>query len=117
MRTLTLLYVCPSRILPCTLRLNKLMSLAGNDCLCIIDRNAVPNELKATFEEHRKFDKSFDSSISCFKVPNVDQPVVYAPVSELTDYDDVRSYQEAAKRSMEKVLKVGFFFLYILCEL
>lgn len=93
------------------------MSLAGNDCLCIIDRNAVPNELKATFEEHRKFDKSFDSSISCFKVPNVDQPVVYAPVSELTDYDDVRSYQEAAKRSMEKVLKVGFFFLYILCEL
>ncbi|KAH8361882.1 hypothetical protein KR200_006266, partial [Drosophila serrata] len=97
-----------SRMLPCTLRLNKLMSRTGSDCLCIIDREAVPNELKDTFEQHRCFDKSFDSSISCFKAPNVDQPVVYAPVPELTDYDDVRSYQAAAKKSMQKVLKAGF---------
>jgi len=88
------------------------MSLAGSDCLCIIDREAVPNELKAIFDEHRSYDKSFDSSVSCFKAPNVDQPVVYAPVSELTDYDDVRSYQAAAKKSMEKVLKVGISLFY-----
>ncbi|KAH8347253.1 hypothetical protein KR059_007260 [Drosophila kikkawai] len=97
-----------SRMLPFTLRLNQLMSRAGSDCLCIIDREAVPNELKEAFEQHRCFDKSFDSSISCFKAPNVDQPVVYAPVPELTDYDDVRSYQAAAKNSIQKVLKAGF---------
>ncbi|KAH8383829.1 hypothetical protein KR009_010724, partial [Drosophila setifemur] len=97
-----------SRMVPCTLRLNKLMNRTGSDCLCIIDRDAVPNELKAAFEEHRSFDKSFDSSISCFKAPNVELPVVYAPVPELTDYDDVRSYQEAAKKSIQKVLKAGF---------
>ncbi|KAH8326057.1 hypothetical protein KR067_000189 [Drosophila pandora] len=98
----------PSRMLPCTLRLNKLVSRTNSDCLCIIDRDAVPSELKDTFEEHRCFDKSFDSSISCFKAANIDQPVVYAPVPELTDYDDVRSYQEAAKKSMQKALKAGF---------
>ncbi|XP_034663411.1 putative aminopeptidase W07G4.4 [Drosophila subobscura] len=96
------------KFVPCTLRLNKLMKGSGTDCLCVIDQAVLPSELKATFEEHRSFDKSFDSSISCFRATNVEQPVVYAPVGDLNDYDDVRSYQEAAKKSMQKVLKAGF---------
>ncbi|SPP80181.1 putative aminopeptidase W07G4.4 [Drosophila guanche] len=96
------------KFVPCTLRLNKLMKGSGTDCLCVIDQEVLPSELKATFEEHRSFDKSFDSSISCFRATNVEQPVVYAPVGDLNDYDDVRSYQEAAKKSMQKVLKAGF---------
>ncbi|EDW24309.1 GL23475 [Drosophila persimilis] len=96
------------KFVPCTLRLNKLMKGSGTDCVCVIDQDVLPTELKATFDEHRSFDKSFDSSISCFRAANVEQPVVYAPVGDLNDYDDVRSYQEAAKKSMQKVLKAGF---------
>lgn len=74
--------------------------------LCVIDRS-VPAELAETFEEHRCFDKGFDSHISCFKSPSLDLPVIYAPVSELTDYADVRCYQKAAAQSLQRAIKVS----------
>ncbi|XP_068153264.1 putative aminopeptidase W07G4.4 [Drosophila tropicalis] len=96
------------KILPCTLQLKKLMMRSGSDVLCIIDRATLPEELRETFEEHRSFDKSFDSSVSCFKAPSLGIPVIYSPVPKLTDYDDVRSYQKAAKESIQKAIKAGF---------
>ncbi|KAH8312736.1 hypothetical protein KR044_012597, partial [Drosophila immigrans] len=100
--------LCPSRLLPCSVKLSKLLAQAsGHDVLCVIDR-AVPPELADTFEEHRKFDKAFDSVISCFKSATLNVPVIYAPVAELTDYADVRCYQRAAAQSLERAIKAGF---------
>lgn len=88
------------------MNLSKYLLKSGSDVLCVIDRS-VPAELAETFEEHRCFDKGFDSHISCFKSPSLDLPVIYAPVSELTDYDDVRCYQKAAAQSLKRAIKVS----------
>ncbi|KAH8407245.1 hypothetical protein KR222_011121, partial [Zaprionus bogoriensis] len=95
------------RLLPCTVKLSKYLAKSGSDVLCVIDR-AVPAELVDTFEEHRCFDKAFDSVVSCFKSSRLDLPVIYAPVSELTDYADVRCYQKAAAQSLQRAIKAGF---------
>lgn len=88
------------------MKLSKYLAKSGSDVLCVIDRT-VPAELAETFEEHRCFDKAFDSQISCFKSPRLDLPVIYAPVAELTDYTDVRCYQKAAAQSLERAIKVS----------
>ncbi|EDV90694.1 putative aminopeptidase W07G4.4 [Drosophila grimshawi] len=94
------------KLLPCTVTLSKILAKSGHDVLCVIDR-AVPNELAEVFEEHRSYDKAFDSVVSCFK-SNLGLPVIYAPVQELTDYDDVRCYQKAAAQSLQRAIKSGF---------
>ncbi|KAH8360118.1 hypothetical protein KR093_010862, partial [Drosophila rubida] len=99
--------LCPHRLLPCSVKLTKMLAQSGNDVLCVIDR-AVPPELADTFEEHRSFDTAFDSVVSCFKSPMLNVPVIYAPVRELTDYADVRCYQKAAAQSLERAIKSGF---------
>ncbi|XP_030369864.1 putative aminopeptidase W07G4.4 [Scaptodrosophila lebanonensis] len=95
------------KLVPCSVRLSKIAQKSGCDVLCVIDRK-VPAELAAQFNELRSFDKGFDSSVSCFKSEKLDIPVVYAPVPELTDYDDVRSYQKAARESLKRAIKGGF---------
>ncbi|XP_034486469.1 putative aminopeptidase W07G4.4 [Drosophila innubila] len=95
------------KLLPCSVKLSKILGKSGHDVLCIIDR-AVPAELADTFEEHRSYDKAFDSVVSCFKSPRLDLPVIYAPVAELTDYADVRCYQKAAAQSLQRAIKSGF---------
>ncbi|XP_023163615.1 putative aminopeptidase W07G4.4 [Drosophila hydei] len=95
------------KLLPCTVKLSNILAKSGHDVLCVIDR-AVPAELADIFEEHRSFDKAFDSVVSCFKSANLDLPVIYAPVEELTDYADVRSYQKAAAQSLQRAIKAGF---------
>lgn len=80
---------------------------SGCDVLCVIDRQ-IPRELTEQFSEFRSFDKAFDSVVSCFKSKQLDLPVVYSPVPELTDYHDVRCYQQAAAKSLQRAIKAGF---------
>lgn len=94
------------------MKLSNILAKSGHDVLCVIDR-AVPAELADIFEEHRSFDKAFDSVVSCFKSANLDLPVIYAPVEELTDYADVRSYQKAAAQSLQRAIKVGRLYLIV----
>lgn len=93
------------RLLPCSVKIAKLIQKSSCDVLCIIDRQ-VPPELVEQFGEFRSFDKAFDSVVSCFKSPKLDLPIVYSPVQELTDYHDVRTYQKAAAKSLERAIKV-----------
>ncbi|XP_011203479.2 putative aminopeptidase W07G4.4 isoform X2 [Bactrocera dorsalis] len=95
------------RLLPCSVKIAKLIQKSSCDVLCIIDRQ-VPPELVEQFGEFRSFDKAFDSVVSCFKSPKLDLPIVYSPVQELTDYHDVRTYQKAAAKSLERAIKAGF---------
>lgn len=80
---------------------------SGCDVLCIIDRQ-IPHELTEQFNEFRAFDKAFDSVVSCFKSQQLNLPVVYSPVPEISDYHDVRCYQLAAAKSLQRAIKAGF---------
>lgn len=80
---------------------------SGCDVLCVIDRQ-IPSELTEQFNELRSFDKAFDSVVSCFKSAKLNLPVVYSPLPEITDYHDVRCYQQAAAKSLQRAIKAGF---------
>ncbi|XP_004534214.1 putative aminopeptidase W07G4.4 isoform X1 [Ceratitis capitata] len=94
-------------LLPCSVKVAKLIQKSSCDVLCIIDRQ-VPPELVEQFGECRAFDKAFDSVVSCFKSQQLNLPVVYSPIQELSDYHDVRTYQKAAAKSLERAIKAGF---------
>ncbi|XP_037948715.1 putative aminopeptidase W07G4.4 [Teleopsis dalmanni] len=95
------------KLAPCSVQLARMIQKSGCDVLCIIDRQ-IPSELVEQFSEFRSFDKAFDSMVSCFKSSKLNMPVVYAPVPELTDYHDIRIYQQAAASSMQRAIKAGF---------
>ncbi|XP_037814451.1 putative aminopeptidase W07G4.4 [Lucilia sericata] len=95
------------KLVPCSVQLAKMIQKSGCDVLCIIDRQ-IPSELIEQFNEFRSFDKAFDSVVSCFKSKKLDLPVVYSPVPELSDYHDVRCYQQAAAKSLQRAIKAGF---------
>lgn len=80
---------------------------SGCDVLCVIDRQ-IPKELVEQFNDFRSYDKAFDTTVSCFKSSKLNMPVVYSPLPELTDYHDVRCYQNAAAKSLERAIKGGF---------
>ncbi|XP_011290244.1 putative aminopeptidase W07G4.4 [Musca domestica] len=95
------------KLIPCTVQVAKMIQKSGCDVLCIIDRQ-IPSELVEQFNEFRSFDKAFDSVVSCFKSQKLNLPVVYSPVPELSDYHDVRTYQQAAAKSLQRAIKAGF---------
>jgi len=95
------------KLIPCTVQLSKVIQKSGCDVLCIVGRQ-IPAELVEQFNEFRSFDKAFDSVVSCFKSHKLNLPVVYSPLPELSDYHDVRCYQEAAAKSLQRAIKGGF---------
>lgn len=95
------------KLVPCSVQLAKMIQKSGCDVLCIIDRQ-IPAELIEQFNEFRAFDKAFDSVVSCFKSQKLNLPVVYSPLPELSDYHDVRCYQLAAAKSLQRAIKAGF---------
>ena len=92
--------------MPCSVKLAQMIQKSGCDVLCIIDRT-VPKELAEQFNDFRGFDKSFDTQVSCFKSTQLNLPVVYSPLPEMTDYHDVRCYQQAAAKSLQRAIQVG----------
>lgn len=93
------------RLLPCSVNLAKDLN-SSCDVVCVLDKN-VPKELIEAFSEHRSFDKAFDSTISIFRSKQLKVPVIYSPVGELGDYDDVRAYQRAAEKAISRAVKAG----------
>lgn len=86
---------------------------AGNwDALCVIDKE--PRELSTHFLESRKFDKAFDNEVSCFKAAGFDGRIVYAPLGELDDFDDVRVFARAAGKALARAIKVNHS-IFIFC--
>ncbi|XP_001656227.2 putative aminopeptidase W07G4.4 [Aedes aegypti] len=77
------------------------------DTICVIDGNQVPAVLEGCFAARRAFDEAFDCETSCFKSDALNCRVVYAPVGELTDFDDVRRYSEAAAKAVDRAIKAG----------
>lgn len=65
------------------------------------------SQLRNYFQSAKQFDKAFHSEVSCFKCDAFDAIIVYSPVPELDDYDDVRQYAEAAKKGMARAIKAG----------
>jgi hypothetical protein len=76
------------------------------DAICIID--ASDNDLiTSQISEIKKYDESVVSEVSCFKCPGYDCRIIYSPMGELSDFDDVRAYAEAAKKCIKRALKAG----------
>ncbi|XP_013108486.2 putative aminopeptidase W07G4.4 [Stomoxys calcitrans] len=97
------------KLLPCSrVQVATTVKNSGCDVFCIIDRDCLPEELEEQFKESRLMDKAFDSVVSCFKSYTLNVPVVYSPLPELSDYHDVRAYQQAAAKAMQRVVKAGF---------
>jgi len=95
------------RLLPCSVKLAQMIPKSGCDVICVVG-SYVPNELVEQLNEYRSFDKAFDTVVSCFKSTKLNLPVVYSPVAKLTDYHDVRSYELAAAKSLQRAIKAGF---------
>lgn len=64
-------------------------------------------EINNYFDELRLVDKSFDKEVSCLKVPNVKQKIIYSCVEEITDYVDVRCYFDAASKGIARSIASG----------
>ncbi|XP_052902934.1 putative aminopeptidase W07G4.4 [Anopheles moucheti] len=79
------------------------------DTLCVIDGTALPKELVRQIDEQQKFDAGIASEVSCFplQLEKNTVRVVYNCVGELTDFDDVRRYAEAAACALRRALKAG----------
>lgn len=82
------------------------------DAVCLVDK-LVPSELDGDFVRGRLVDASFDKEVSCFR-STIDRAeaifggrVVYAPIGELDDFDDVRAYARAAGRAVARAIKAG----------
>ncbi|KAJ6637518.1 putative aminopeptidase W07G4.4 [Pseudolycoriella hygida] len=92
--------------LPCdVVEINSLENLSTWDTICVIE--SVPPILSCVFEEHRSFDKAFDSEVTCFKDPKTNIRIVSAPLGELDDFDDVRVYARASEKAISRAIKAG----------
>ncbi|XP_052865334.1 putative aminopeptidase W07G4.4 [Anopheles cruzii] len=81
------------------------------DTICVIDGGAA--ELAASpplaglFARQRSFDAAFESELSCFRCEELGCRVVFSPVGELGDFDDVRRFAEAAQAAVGRAIKAG----------
>uniref|UniRef100_A0A182XK17 Cytosol aminopeptidase domain-containing protein n=1 Tax=Anopheles quadriannulatus TaxID=34691 RepID=A0A182XK17_ANOQN len=82
------------------------------DTLCVIDDANLHPVLAREIEQQKTFDAGICSEVSCFRCTVGSEPVrvVYSPVGELSDFDDVRRYAEAAGQAMRRALKAGAKF-------
>lgn len=72
-----------------------------------------PREFTDHFVASRAIDAAFDKEVSCFRVAGFDIRVVYAPVGELDDYDDVRVFERAVGKAMARAVKVSCFSIWL----
>ncbi|XP_035795110.1 putative aminopeptidase W07G4.4 [Anopheles albimanus] len=102
----------PCRLQPVTSLERSVLQRDHYDTICVIDGSgadlarASPS-LASLFAEQRSFDAGFESEPSCFRCSDLDCRVVYSPVGELTDFDDVRRFAEAAQAAVGRAIKAG----------
>ena len=100
----------PCKIIPAT-SLQKDSFGAGDDSnfdsILILDGRQVPQILSESLKSQKSFDNAFDEVVSCFKCPTFNCRVIYSPVGEIGDFDDVRCYAEAAKKAICRSIKAG----------
>ncbi|XP_050078380.1 putative aminopeptidase W07G4.4 [Anopheles maculipalpis] len=100
--------------LPCDLVLVDDLNASLNhidvyDTLCVIDDVDLPSALARDIESQKQFDAGIASEASCFRcqLESGSVRVVYNCVGELSDFDDVRRYAEAAGCALRRALKAG----------
>jgi len=92
--------------LPCDIiAVNSLEATPTWDTICVIE--SEPPTLSNVFKTHRSFDKAFDSEVTCFKEPNQNYRVVYAPLGQLDDFDDVRAYARTSGKAISRAIRAG----------
>lgn len=77
------------------------------DSIILIEQTCDFKEINNYFDELTKMDNYFDKEVSCLKVPNINQKVIYSSVGEITDYDDVRCYFNAASKGLQRSISSG----------
>lgn len=77
------------------------------DSIVLLEKACDFKEINNYFEELRQLDNHFDKEVSCLKVPNSKQRIIYSNVGSMTDYDDVRCYFTAASKGIERAILSG----------
>uniref|UniRef100_A0A8D8M4H8 Aminopeptidase W07G4.4 n=1 Tax=Cacopsylla melanoneura TaxID=428564 RepID=A0A8D8M4H8_9HEMI len=69
---------------------------------------AYPESIRKLLQEHSKIDKGFNDDVTLLHSSLPGNRFIYAPTGNMTkEYDDVRSYAEAAKKGIARALKAG----------
>uniref|UniRef100_U5EVA5 Putative leucyl aminopeptidase n=1 Tax=Corethrella appendiculata TaxID=1370023 RepID=U5EVA5_9DIPT len=77
------------------------------DTICVVDGDQVPSLLSSAFKTTKAFDEAFESEVSCFKCTDLNCRVIYSPIGQLSDFDDVRRYNQAAAKLICRTIKAG----------
>lgn len=72
-----------------------------------ISGNTGPEPLRAALAAASVLDSAFANNITIIQVPLPAKRLIFSPVGKLTDYDDVRSFGEAAKSGMKRAVAAG----------
>lgn len=95
--------------LPCDLipvvDLAEAIATQAFDAICLVNKNSTPGQFAAFFENARQCDAVFDKDVSCFQVNGI--RIVYAPIGDLDDFDDVRVYERAGAKAIARAIKAG----------
>lgn len=97
------------RFLPCSITWSKDINvLLELDAICFIE-SPEKTKFDGDFQRLRNVDKAFDKEVSCFVGSHFsDKLIIYSPLGELTDFDDVRKYGQAAGKAVSRALKVFY---------
>lgn len=66
-----------------------------------------PDPLDKAINDASELDKAFHSNVSILSLPLPAKRLIYSPISKHSDYDDVRSYSEAAVKGVKRALSSG----------
>lgn len=96
------------KFLPCTITwvkdINVLQEL---DAICFIE-SPTKTQFDGDFQRLRNVDKAFEKDVSCFVGSQFsDKLIIYSPLGELSDFDDVRKYEKAAAKAVSRAIKAG----------
>lgn len=93
------------RFLPCQIKaVDSTKTSDDFDCYIFIQDDGLPSSVKEYVNDAKKYDKGFDSEVSCFKHDN--KLAIYSPL-DIDDYSDVREYFQAAKKAVTRAVKGG----------
>ncbi|KAL0276727.1 UNVERIFIED_CONTAM: hypothetical protein PYX00_004239 [Menopon gallinae] len=67
----------------------------------------VPEVLKSPLLSLKKVDNAFTSNVTVLPIDLPAGRMIFSPVAKLTDYDDVRSFYEAAGKGIKRALQAG----------
>lgn len=103
----------PGQLLPYQVEPVSSLETSDYDGLILVSNKvpedpAYPEAIRKALQQQSKIDKGFNDDVTLFHTSLPASRFIYAPTGNMTrEYDDVRSYAEAAKKGIARALKAG----------